>query len=182
MGDTAKIFDGLLVLQCQSGNKKALTLLVERYHAKLYRQAYWYVSDSEAAKDIVQDSWSIIMAKLGKLKNPNSFGSWATKIVIRKSLDHLNENTRNRRKREAYAARPMNDGPKEVDIALKKRLLNAIAALPYNQQEVLRLFYTQEYSLQEISDILGVSTGTVKSRLFHAREKLKTILKKKNHE
>ncbi len=53
----------------------------------------------------------------------------------------------------------------------------AIRSLSKNQQIVLRLFYTQEYSLMEISEILDISIGTVKSRLFHSREKLKTILK-----
>ncbi len=57
------------------------------------------------------------------------------------------------------------------------KLQQAIKSLPNNQQIVLRLFYTQEYSLLEIGNILDISVGTVKSRLFHAREKLKTILK-----
>jgi RNA polymerase sigma factor (sigma-70 family) len=55
----------------------------------------------------------------------------------------------------------------------------AILSLPANQQVVLRLFYTEGYSLNEISDILEIAVGTVKSRLFHGREKLKTILKNK---
>ena len=53
----------------------------------------------------------------------------------------------------------------------------AISELSENQQMVLRLFYKEDYSLNEMSDILEISVGTVKSRLFHAREELKTILK-----
>ena len=54
--------------------------------------------------------------------------------------------------------------------------------LPEGQQIVLKLFYTEEYSLIEICEILGLSLGTVKSRLFYAREKLKTIIKNRNYD
>jgi RNA polymerase sigma-70 factor (ECF subfamily) len=68
---------------------------------------------------------------------------------------------------------------KESDLA---KVYTAIKDLPQDQQVVLRLFYLEEYSLKEISEIVNKSAGTVKSRLYHAREKLKTILKNRNHE
>jgi RNA polymerase sigma factor (sigma-70 family) len=58
------------------------------------------------------------------------------------------------------------------------KLLRAIPELTNDQQQVLRLFYTENYALNEISEMLNISVGTVKSKLFHAKEKLKTILKK----
>jgi len=61
---------------------------------------------------------------------------------------------------------------------VKKKLLKAIETLSKDKQNVLRLFYVEDYSLKEISVILNISLGTVKSRLFQAREKLKTIIKK----
>ncbi|MGB5782052.1 MAG: sigma-70 family RNA polymerase sigma factor, partial [Eudoraea sp.] len=68
---------------------------------------------------------------------------------------------------------------KESDLV---KIYTAIKGLPRDQQVVLRLFYLEEYSLREISEILNKSEGTVKSRLYHAREKLKIILKNRNHE
>ncbi|WP_299530730.1 RNA polymerase sigma factor [Ulvibacterium sp.] len=173
-----KIFDALLVLQSQSGSKKALGLLVKRYHGKLCRHSYWYTHDLDAAKDIVQDSWSVIITKLPNIRDPNAFGSWAMRIVTRKSLDFLNRNKSDREKLRFY-----HKTQQDLDTAEDKesdliQLEKAIKQLPNTQQVVLRLFYTEEYSLKEISAILEISTGTVKSRLFHAREKLKTILKK----
>ena len=87
-----KIFDGLLVLQFKAGDKKALELLVKRWHSKLCNQANWYTKDSDLAKDIVQESWGRILKKIHTLKEPNNFGSWASKIVIRKSIDYLRKN------------------------------------------------------------------------------------------
>lgn len=173
-----KIFDALLVLQYRAGNKRALGLLVKRYHGKLCRHSYWYTHDIEASKDIVQDSWSIIISKLATVKDPNAFGSWAMRIVTRKSLDFLSRNKIDRERLRAYHKTQSGldvEGDKQ---SILMRLEKAIKLLPNDQQVVLRLFYTEEYSLKEISSILEISTGTVKSRLFHAREKLKTILKK----
>ena len=61
-------------------------------------------------------------------------------------------------------------------------LLTAIRKLPKEKQDIIRLFYAEEYSITEISSFLKIPIGTVKSRLFQAREKLKSILKKVNHE
>ena len=56
-------------------------------------------------------------------------------------------------------------------------MLRAIKSLPENHQMVLNLFYVEDYSLTQIGDILDISIGTAKSRLFHAREKLKRLIK-----
>ncbi|MGB5430586.1 RNA polymerase sigma factor [Eudoraea sp.] len=181
MGNAKKIFEGLLVLQYRSGNKKAFSLLVKRYNTKMCNHAYWFTYDKDIAKDIVQDSWGIILKKLPYLKKPNSFGSWAMQIVTRKSIDHLNKTSRVREKLKDYYE-PIVDNDldnKESDLI---KVYGAIKGLPQDQQIVLRLFYLEEYSLKEISEILNKSAGTVKSRLYHAREKLKTILKNRNHE
>ncbi len=175
-----KIFDALLVLQYRSGNKKALGLLVKRHHQKLCRHAYWYTHDMEVSKDIVQDCWGVIIIQMPLLKEPNSFGSWAMRIVTRKSLDFLNRTTINRKKLQTF--RPDIDviDEEEDKTAVLKSLQIAMSKISDNQKIVLRLFYTEAYSLKEISAILAISEGTVKSRLFHAREKLKSILKNKS--
>jgi len=175
--DHRKVFDSFLVLQYQSGNKKALELLVKRHHKKMCWQAYWYVHDLDISKDIAQDCWATIINKLHGLKDPNSFSSWAMRIVTRKSLDFLNQNSRNRERLKQYRFDSSELEIEENHSEEIKRLKKAILTLTEDQQVVLRLFYTEEYSLKEMATILGISIGTVKSRLFHAREKLKTILK-----
>lgn len=181
MGDTKKIFDALLILQYQSGNKKALSILVNRHHPRLCKHAFWYTHDMDVARDVVQDSWSVILKKIDTLRDPNLFGSWALRIVTRKSLDYLNKNKRERDKLKSIT-RDTNEDNLDSRASDLERLKVVMKTLPQDHRQVLRLFYTEEYSLKEISDILGIATGTVKSRLFHAREKLKTILKNKSHE
>lgn len=189
MNEAEKIFDGLLVLQYQQGNKKALSFLVKRWHAKLCRQAYWYINDADKAKDIAQDSWTVILKNIDTLKNKNSFGSWALMIVNRKSIDWLRKEKKISKKLHQYYENSKTDYDGIVDNKvhdmnnrLTKVVINAIEELPENQQIVLRLFYVEEYAIQEISDILEVSKGTIKSRLFYAREKLKSIIKTRKNE
>ncbi|MEX0288648.1 MAG: RNA polymerase sigma factor [Flavobacteriaceae bacterium] len=178
MGNPGKIFDGLLVLQYQSGNKKALALLVKRHHPKLCKHAFWYTHDLDISQDIVQDCWTQIMRKIGSLRDPNSFGSWALRIVTRKSLDYLNRASRERNELRSIDKTKTLDYPAVDRASDLENLRAAIKELPDSQQQVLHLFYTEAYSLKEISAILEIAPGTVKSRLYHAREKLKTILKK----
>jgi RNA polymerase sigma-70 factor (ECF subfamily) len=116
--------------------------------------------------------------KLDSLKDPNLFGSWAFRIVTRKSLDFIQKEKRESAKLHDYyesSTLEETDGDKRTDI---EKLLKALQILPKDQQVVVRLFYRENYSLREISNILELSIGTVKSRLFHAREKLKLILRK----
>lgn len=171
-----KVFDAYLVLQHQSGDKKALGLLVKKHHYGFCKHAHWYTKDIDSSKDIVQESWNVILKKLDMLRDPNSFSSWAMKIVTRKSLDYLKKQ---KKIREHLNTKNFitEAQEKEEENPILSKLKKAIKELPENQQVVLRLFYTQEYTLKEIADILEISIGTVKSRLYHAREKLKTILK-----
>ncbi|MFS4456604.1 RNA polymerase sigma factor [Maribacter sp. 2304DJ31-5] len=177
MNDSRKIFDGLLVLQYRSGDEKALELLVKRYHKKLCGRSHWYVKDMDISQDIVQDCWRIIMHKINDLKDENAFESWAMRIVTRKSLNFLKREQRQREKLKSYGSMPREEEVYDEKTSEIQKLNSALKSLPHNQQEVLQLFYKEEYSLNEISEILQVSVGTIKSRLFHAREKLKTILK-----
>lgn len=177
MKSTHKVFDGLLVLEYQAGNKKALSLLVNRYNQKLCKHSFWYTQDVEVSKDIVQDCWRVIISKVKDIKEPNRFGSWAMKIVTRKSLDFIQKEKRKRTQLKSYYE-TSKIGNQEVDKEIEiNRVLLAIRKLPSNQQIILRLFYIEEYTMKEMSEILEIAVGTVKSRLFHAREKLKTILK-----
>ncbi|MCL6266492.1 RNA polymerase sigma factor [Flagellimonas myxillae] len=180
MKTTSFAFDGLMVLEYQAGNKKSLSILVNRHHNRLCRHSFRYTQDVEASKDIVQDAWRIIIKKINTLREPNSFSYWATRIVTRKSLDYINQRKKDQgnlkvlAESQTIAAREDPTGNERIH-----GLLKGIKALPDNQQMVLRLFYTEGYSLREITEILDISIGTAKSRLYHAREKLKKILKDK---
>jgi len=177
----------MLVLEYQSGSKKAVAILVKRWHRKLCRQAFWYTKDKDVAKDIAQDSWGVILQKLPSLSNSMSFGSWAMTIVSRKSVDWLRKQKKEtltfEKYHDSYDTTNTNSNPVvDANEVILKELRIAITKLPNDQKVVLNLFYLEEFTLKQISEVLHVSLGTVKSRLFYAREKLKEILKENTDE
>ena len=175
--DSRKAFDGLLVLEFQRGNKRALSLLVKRYHKDFCSYAYWYTRNFEMSQDIVQESWGAIFKGLKTLKKPDSFKSWAMRIVTRKAQDQLAALSRKRRFEKNLETVTEGDDSadhKEEQLVLLNR---AIMELSDDHRIVLRLFYLESQSLKEISEILEITVGTVKSRLYHAREKLKSKIK-----
>lgn len=175
--------DEELVEAYKAGDKSALATLVKRWHKVFCDKAYWLVKDKDAAKDIAQDSWTVIIQKIDTLNDPKQFKYWAFRIVCNKSTDWLRIDTK-KQKQSIQNNLEIEFDNKEYseNKPLKIKLLNAINDLPANQKIVIRLFYLESNSLKKISDLQIISVGTAKSRLFHAREKLKIILKNTNYE
>ena len=181
MENLSNFSDKELVLAYKNGNEKAFAALVKKWHVQFCKLAFWYVKDVDVAKDIAQESWQVILDKLDKLENPSRFKSWSISIVNRKAIDYLRANKRVENKNQKYYNENKNNIiSEEIDNKeeLKSNLLKAIQKLSIEQQLVVKLFYVELYSLKEISEFSKISIGTAKSRLFYAREKLKTILKK----
>jgi len=174
--------DTALVIAYQSGHQKAFATLVERWHLQFCKFAYWYVKDADVAKDIAQESWTVIYKKLNTLEQPGKFKSWAISIVNRKAIDWIRAVNREQKKRNSFYDE--NSGTKifveenNDQQHIKSLLKKAIEKLSLDQKIVIQLFYTEEYSLKQISNLLDISVGTVKSRLFHAREKLKSAVQR----
>lgn len=178
--------DKELIEMYKAGNQKALTLLVKKWHVPFCKLAYGYVKEAAIAKDIAQNSWQIILKKLYDLKDVDQFKSWAVRIVVRQSIDWIRKHKRERYRLEKYHKEHRSGVIEEViaeeKLAYKQRIREEISKLTPEHQQIIRLFYTESYTLKEISSMLELSVGTVKSRLFHAREKLKiTILKPQRH-
>ncbi|MEP0266129.1 RNA polymerase sigma factor [Dokdonia sp.] len=181
MKPSKKIEDSWLVTQYCNGHKKAMAVLVKRWHRKFCKQAYNYSNDFDIAKDIAQDAWITILKKIHTIENPDKFGSWGLSIVTKKSIDWYRKSKRVQEKKQEIISKKrefiLGDMNTSENPLIKEKLKRAIASLSEEQQKVLKLFYIESYGLLEISKILHISSGTVKSRLYYAREKLKTILK-----
>ncbi len=184
MESTNQPEDYWLLEQYKSGHNGALAVLVKRWHGRLCKQAYWYTKDYEVSKDIAQESWEAVIAKVDSLKEPKKFGSWILSIVTNKSIDWIRKQKRTKVELEFHRKNLKvleNDEPSS-NSGVTNQVLKEINKLPENQQIILKLFYLETNSLKQISRILNISKGTVKSRLFYAREKLKSTLKHRNYE
>jgi len=162
----------LLVLTAQNGSHKAFGLLVEIHHKPLVGFAFKLGNDRELANDAVQESWIKAAKNLRKLKDPRAFKSWIYRLVRWKVLDMLrrksNELTQFEELDEESSSNVLDSEPSD-----NESLSIAIKQLPKTEKQIIHLFYLDEMKLAEISLILEIPIGTVKSRLNRARNMLK---------
>ena len=179
-----EIFDEWLVLRCQTGDKKAMDLLVRSWHPKLLKQGYWHTRDSEAAKDIAQECWPHIIRGINTIKDPANFRVWVYRIVYRRAVDWIRERKKNRLKEENSKdiKEELTAGYDEGQEDRIKMMRKKLQQLPHDQRIILSMFYLNNQTIREIAKIMSIPVGTVKSRLFHARELLKKNLNKMNYE
>ncbi|MFT5893093.1 MAG: RNA polymerase sigma factor (sigma-70 family) [Dokdonia sp.] len=181
MKPSKKTEDSWLVAQYCNGHQKAMAVLVKRWHIRFCKRAYTYTYDVDIAKGIAQDAWITILKNINTIENPAKFGSWGLTIVTKKSIDWYRKSKRVQEKKQEIVYKESELFTEEKDVLgnqlVKEKLKVAMTLLSKEQQNVLKLFYVESYGIMEISEILHISKGTVKSRLYYAREKLKTTLK-----
>ncbi len=176
------IQDELLVLQCQEGDGEAMKVLIARWHPRLGRLAWRLTGERDAAQDIVQDAWLAIVRGLRRLDDPARFRSWAYRIVTNKCADWTRRRVVQRSAAEDLrAAAVSGSGSSSSDAESTDpviRIRDALAKLPSEQRAVLSLHYLDGIGVAEIARTLDVPEGTVKSRLYHARSRLKHVLER----
>ena len=175
-GDPDRVLDQYLVTLAQGGSRDAFERLAQRWTPRLLRFASRIVGRSDIARDAVQEGWIGAIRGLKALEDPANYPAWIYGIVHRKCIDAVRVEQRRRKlaarvQREVDAAGSTNSPipvtNEEFDLAA------ALACLSDEQRQVVGLFYGEDLSIAEIAIVLSVPTGTVKSRLFHARELLK---------
>lgn len=118
-----------------------------------------------------------IIRSIGRLQDERAFPSWAYRIVSRRCARHIKGAVRRRQLAEAVSAEPSKENGGEAGVALEhERLRAAVRNLPQNQRAAVALFHLEEMSVAEVAVALNVPVGTVKTRLMHARRKLRAAL------
>ncbi|MDR2884359.1 MAG: sigma-70 family RNA polymerase sigma factor [Deferribacteraceae bacterium] len=176
--------DGQIVESILNGDLQAFELLVLKYQKQLYYIANGIVKNQQAAEDVVQDAFIKAYEKLDTLKNQSGFYAWIKRIVINMSLNHYDKNkwlvdvSTDDGEYDFFDTVAVDDNPE--DKALKDELKGYIKlfvdALPDKLRLVLVLREVDDLSYEEISDMLNIPVGTVRSRLFNARQILKDRL------
>jgi RNA polymerase sigma-70 factor, ECF subfamily len=175
---TDEIDLGQLLPRCRSGDPLAWEMLVRRFQGRVFSIAYHYVGNTEDARDLAQEVFVRLYRNLGICDEAEKFVPWLIRISRNASIDYL------RRKR----SRPTLDTPidglpgirdsrpnpeEQWQTASRKRLFyRALQALSVLNREIILLKEIQGLSLEEISAMLGVPLGTVKSRTNRARLEL----------
>lgn len=186
--------DAALLEACRKGDLAAYECLVQRHQRMLLNIAFRMTGVYENACDIVQEAFIAAWQKLGDFRGEAKLSTWLTAIVVNLSRNRRQQ-TRQRDRREAYsldAPLPGGDGeclpnppsqsPSALEqleeVELRQFLNRCIEALSPEFREVLVLRDMQELSYDEVAAALKLREGTVKSRLFRARDAMKECLKK----
>jgi len=176
-----------LVQDFLDGDVQAFNRLVMLHQTKIYNLALNYVKSQEEAKDLAQDIFVTVYRSLPKLREKEKFTSWLYQIAI----NHCRNRYKKLRRRgyfnnislddeESFLQIPGDEGP-EISLQRKNTInlvRSTIDSMSEAEKEIILLRDVQELAYEEISTILDIPLGTVKSKLNRARTSLKDRLKK----
>ena len=166
--------DITLAKKAKNGDSDAFTELYKIHKIYLYKIAYSYVKDENKALDIMQECAYKGFFYIHKLKNPNIFKTWITRVLINVAIDYLKKESK-----IIYLDNDSSIACDEKDISLEEKmdLYNAIDTLKDKYQTVIILRYFNNMSIDDIAKTMEIPSNTVKSHLRRAKESLSKILK-----
>ena len=181
--------DRLLVKRAQAGDYSAFDALVQKYQERVYGAVYHMTSNHEDANDLVQEAFIKAHKALPSFKGDSSFFTWIYRIAINKtinflktrknrihlSLNDLDFNTEH--DPDILALISENTPRRDASLSeLQEKLNEAMQKLSDVHRLVVTLHDVQGMSHEEISKVMDCNTGTVRSRLFYARQQLQGFL------
>lgn len=160
---------------------KALGVLFDRYYAQIYRTAVGITQDSTVAEDITQDCFLRLYRYAERIDTSLPLAPWLYRVTVNLSYTWLSRNKRRGVSLESVVdylmSSPWQAPDKLAESAgLREEVRRAIRQLNFNQRVVVVMYYLNELSLEEIAEVLNCPVGTVKSRLYYARENLRNCL------
>ena len=182
--------DAQAIERARNGDHDAFRVLVERYQTRVHRLAMRVLRDEEQARDAVQEAFLKVYRSLDRFEGRSSFYTWMYRLVLNLCLDMRRRDRSDREvewdEERSHAADAPGNPPREAADGgpegalqrsqIRERVAAAIETLPDAQRETLVLREVEGLSYGEIAQALGISKGTVMSRLHYARKKVQRIL------
>ena len=186
---TEKEQDRLLVERSQNGDTAAFDALVLKFSPRLYALVYNMTSNREDTSDLLQDIFARAYRSLKRFRGDSGFHTWIHTIAVNMTLNFLKKRGRRRtmslddmdssveHDKEFLELTATSDPVREAGLnELQKRLNEALQKLPETHRAVVTMFDIQGMPHAEIGRIMGLSEGTVRSRLFYAHRQLQALL------
>jgi RNA polymerase sigma-70 factor (ECF subfamily) len=173
-----------LIERCRAGDEQACEELVRQYQDRVFALIYRITGDAERVEDIAQEVFLRAFRSLKKFRGGSSFYTWLYRITVNTTLNALRASSR--RQETSLEALdglegPVDPGADPVEAAahrqVARRVKEAIDQLDEQYRAIVYLREIQGLSYEEIAEVVALPVGTVKSRLFRARQNLKELLK-----
>lgn len=173
--------DAQLVERLRTNDFEALGALFDRYYPQVYRTANAITRDSAVAEDIAQDCFLKLHQYAHRIDTSLPLAPWLYRVTVNLSYTWISRRQKRRISLEALVDQLMSPSRHAPDHMAElgetqQQVRQAISELPFNQRVVIVLHYLSGLSLEEIADILDCPVGTIKSRLYYARENLRRRL------
>ncbi len=170
-----------LVLRCQVGDEQAFGELYSDFSSKTLRYLRNVVGNDEG-EDLNQEVWLTVYKRIKTLSNPSAFRMWLFQMARNKTLDYFRKTKRISEFEEVYKVNQESEKAElesvdDID-EVKNTLESNLEKLPNKHREVLILNFLEGMDYDEIALIVGSSLGTVKSRIYNAKVKLKYLMNK----
>src|SRR5580704_9974501 len=167
--------DTELLVAVAAGNRRALEELYLGYHRRLTRFLSRFTPRYENVEEIINDTFMVVWQSAKDFRHASQVSTWIIGIAYCTALKSL------RRQKNHTAARSLDEYPEQtvdptLDTEVQDWLKQGLNQLPAEQRLTLELAYHMGHSLEEIAAITACPVGTVKARMFHAREKLRQHL------
>jgi RNA polymerase sigma-70 factor (ECF subfamily) len=174
------LIDQDLIIQLQQGSLDALGLLYDQHQRMVYRTALVITGDPEAAADLMQDVFLRLYRFADHIDPERPLEPWLYRMTVNLAYTWIKRNRRWLRPLEDLAEWLTGNRQSPHEYAEMQddwdRVQHAVSDLPFPQRVVVVLYYLNDLSLQDISEILDVPVGTVKSRLHYGRQALRKSL------
>jgi len=168
-----------LILKFKKGDKFAFRQLVEKYQNSVINACYRFLRNKEEAEEVAQEVFLKVYLSLNTYQPKTKFSTWLFKIVVNSCLNKLRDKKKFSASQldEDFPA-PSEDQPDKSLEQEELRMLvrNAVDSLPENQRAVILLNQYENFSYQDMAKILDCSVSAIESRLFRAKESLRTKL------
>ncbi len=167
-----------LIAQIAAGDREAWGRLFQAYAARIYRYALTLIRDRSLAEEVVQETMLAIWKSARTYASGAQPSTWILGIARHKALDKLRREWQSTQA-QAEQAEPDSEIEPEREVAqqlLGERVRAALAKLPAEHRETVVLAFYHGLSYREIAELMGCPEGTVKSRMFYAKERLRALL------
>ena len=171
-----------LIQGCIRGERVSQKLLYEEYFGYALSVCIRYCKSKEEAYEILNDGFMKIFTKLDKYDADKPFKYWLRRIMINTSLDHYRRNLKFYNHQGMETLQNFSEEAVAFQELAYEEIISMIQELPPAYRMVFNLAVIDGYKHEEIAELLGITTGTSKSNLFKAREKLKLMFKQSGKE
>ncbi len=166
--------DQQLLAAVARGERRALEELYLGYHRRLSRFLSRFTSRYETIEEIINDTFMVVWHHAADFRGASRVSTWIIGIAYRTALKALRRDDPRKNSDSIGFSEPSTDPTRDTE--LNDWVSQGLARLPLEQRMVMELAYHQGHSIEEIAAITEAPVGTVKARMFHAREKLRQFL------